>query len=74
MQAGGICCEVQSIDLPGFGKLNVSVAQSIAFDEMDEGAFRELYKGICRHICARYWPTLTPEQVADMAKLMTAYE
>ncbi|RJG13471.1 hypothetical protein D3879_09555 [Pseudomonas cavernicola] len=70
----GICCEVQSINLPGFGALDVAVAQSIAFDEMDEGAFRELYKGICRHICERYWPTLTPEQVADMAELMTAVE
>ncbi len=66
----GLCCDIQTIDLPGIGRLDVAVAQSISFDSMEEAAFRELYQGICRHIAARYWPTLTEEQVAEMAELM----
>ncbi|MDH1009983.1 DUF1367 family protein [Pseudomonas nicosulfuronedens] len=66
----GLCCDVQTIDLPGIGKLDVAVAQSLSFDSMDEASFRELYQGICRHIATRYWPTLTEAQVADMAELM----
>lgn len=66
----GICCEVQTIELPGFGKLDVSIAQSLAFDEMEEGDFYQLWKGICRHICERYWPGMTEEQIVQMVDLM----
>lgn len=66
----GICCETQEIELPGLGKLEVKVAQSLAFDEMDEGQFFELYRGICNHVCARYWPGMTPEQIESLVDLM----
>lgn len=66
----GICCEVQTIELPGVGKLDVSVAQSIAFDEMEEGDFHRLWQGICRHLCERYWPGMKPEEIEAMAELM----
>lgn len=66
----GICCEIQDIELPGLGKIQVKVAKSIAFDEMDEGEFRALWQGICRFICDRYWPGMTEEQITEMANLM----
>lgn len=66
----GICCEVQTIDLPGIGKLDVSVAQSLAFDEMEEGDFYRLWQGICRHLCERYWPGMTEDQIGQMVDLM----
>ncbi len=66
----GICCEQQDIDVPGVGKLVVNVAQSIAFDCMDEGEFQYLWEGICRHVAEKYWPDLTEEQIADQAGLM----
>jgi hypothetical protein len=66
----GICCEVQTIELPGIGKLDVSVAQSLAFDEMDEGEFYRLWQGICRHLCDRYWPGLNQDQIETMIDLM----
>lgn len=66
----GICCETQEIELPGIGKLEVKVAQSIAFDEMEEGSFYELWKGICNYICATYWPGMEPEQIESMIDLM----
>jgi hypothetical protein len=36
---------------------------------MEQGAFGQFYRGICAHLCARYWPDCTPEQVEQMAEL-----
>ncbi|MEN6641024.1 MAG: hypothetical protein ABFE08_01125 [Armatimonadia bacterium] len=66
----GICCEEQEITIPGLGSLTVKVAESLAFDCMDEAAFRQLYQGICAHIAATYWPELPADAVDAMADLM----
>lgn len=66
----GICCDEQEVDIPGVGKLLIKVAMSLSFDEMDEGAFYELWKGICLHVTKHYWPGLTEEQIDDMIDLM----
>jgi hypothetical protein len=66
----GVFCEEQEIEIPGIGKLVVKVAQSIAFDCMDEADFHELYSAICRHVAATYWPELDEEAVEAMAGLM----
>jgi hypothetical protein len=65
-----VCCEEQEVEIPGFGKLVIKVAQSIAFDQMEEGAFYQLWQGICRHIAAKYWPDFTEEQISSMVDLM----
>lgn len=70
----GICCEQQEIEIPQIGKLVVNVAQSIAFDCMDESDFAHLWEGICRHVAETYWPDLTEEQIADQAELMPTRE
>lgn len=66
----GVFCEEQEIEIPGIGKLVVKVAQSLAFDSMDEADFRALYQGICRHLAATYWPGLPEEVVQAMGDMM----
>jgi len=66
----GICCEEQEVDIPGIGKLVIKVAMSLSFDDMDEGAFYQLWQGICRHVVTKYWPDFTEEQISEMTELM----
>lgn len=46
------------------------VPQSIAFSEMPEDEFHQLYTRMCDHIAATYWPDLDAEKVAALAELM----
>lgn len=69
----GVQCESQEIDLGPLGKASVNVARSIAFDEMDEGEFSELYNGIVEHIKRTYWKTMSEDAIAAFA-LMTERE
>lgn len=66
----GVCCVEEVFDLPGFGTITRKVPESIAFDEMPEERFIELWTGVCRHIVAKYWPTLTEDQVGHQAELI----
>ncbi|MEA3250161.1 MAG: hypothetical protein U9Q35_01055 [Pseudomonadota bacterium] len=66
----GVFCEQMEVEVPGVGTLGVNVPKSMAFDEMDETEFDEMVRGLCRHIATRYWPTLTPEQVEEMTRVM----
>lgn len=50
--------------------MEVLVPESIAFDRMEDGEFTELVHGLCRHIVNRYWRSMSPEQVAEMAEQM----
>lgn len=65
---GGIACVRQIVDLPGLGRCMVTNPKSLSFDSMDEGEFREAARAICRYIAEKYWPTLTAEQVEQMAE------
>lgn len=67
----GVQCEPMELDLGPLGLVNISRPRSIAFDEMEEGDFTELWEGVLAHIRARYWPTLADyaiEQFALMAE------
>lgn len=66
----GVECDIHDIEVPGEGVLRVTKARSLAFDEMDESEFRELFLGICRHIVARYWPQSSPEEIDAMIQVM----
>jgi hypothetical protein len=66
----GIECEVEEFDIPNLGRITRKVAKSISFDDMEEGAFKALFTGICSHICQTYWPGMTPEQVERQAEIM----
>lgn len=68
----GQCCDSELFQVPGLGTITRVTPQSLAFDEMDEGAFNEFYKALCCFIAERYWQGLTPEQVEAQAELMTS--
>lgn len=48
----------------------VRIPDSIAFDEMSESDFQDLWVRMCRHISETYWPELSEGQIAAMAELM----
>lgn len=65
-----IGCEEMAIVVPGVGKCLHLIPRSLSFESMDEGEFKEVISGFCRHIAKQYWPTLTPEAIEDMAGVM----
>lgn len=60
--------------LPDIETVEIAAPKSIAYDCMDESDFRQFWEGICQHIIDRYWPTLTEEQITEMAELMPSSE
>jgi len=68
---GDIMCDRERLHVEGFeGYLIRKVPRSMAFDEMEEGDFQLLVKGVCNYISMEYLPTLSPEQVAEAIELM----
>lgn len=65
-----IACERMTVKLPGLGMVEVRQTESLSFESMDEGRFREVYMAMCNHVSRAYWPGLTAEQVAEMAETM----
>jgi hypothetical protein len=65
---GGIACEQQAVDMPGLGRCLVTIPKSFSFSTMDEGEFHETARAMCRFISGKYWPSMTPEQVEQMAE------
>ena len=65
-----IGCDEMAIVVPGVGKCLHLIPRSLSFESMDEGEFKEVISGFCRHIAKQYWPTLTPEAIEDMAGVM----
>ncbi|HEY6612729.1 MAG TPA: hypothetical protein VIZ86_16565 [Pseudomonas sp.] len=56
--------------LPEIRTIDVLVAQSLAFDRMEQGEFERFYAGICQHLAMAYWPELEPLEIERMAELM----
>jgi hypothetical protein len=50
----GVCCEEIEIEIPGLGKLVAKQAESLAFDEMEQDRFEQLFEGITKHIGDTY--------------------
>lgn len=65
---GQIACSKQVIEMPTLGKCVVHVPKSLSFDSMDEGEFNETARAMCQYLVQRYWPSLTPDQVQEMAE------
>lgn len=65
-----IACDEMAIIVPGVGKCLHLTPRSLSFESMDEGEFKEVIAGFSRHIVRQYWPSLTPEQVEEMAGVM----
>lgn len=64
----GIGCEEMGVEVPNVGLAMVRLPNSLSFESMEQGEFREVITGLCRHISDKYWPSLTPEQVEEMAE------
>lgn len=50
----GVCCEELEVDIPGVGRLMVKQAESLAFDDMEQDRFEQLFEGIAQHIGEHY--------------------
>lgn len=61
----GVCCEEMEIDVPGFGRLMIKQAESLAFDEMEQDRFLQLFDGITEYIGRRYAHVLLDEVRAE---------
>ena len=66
----GVACEEIGMQVKGFGYAMVKYPDSISFASKDEGEFKEIIRGLSRHIAATYWHGLTPEQIEAMAGVM----
>lgn len=65
---GRIACDEIGIMVPSYGMVVQVMPRSISFDTMDEGEYQEVARAIFRLIAERYWQTLTPEQIEQMAE------
>lgn len=66
----GLFCETVETEIPGLGVLAIKQARSLAFDDLDEGEFTELFRGLCAHISRTYWPSMSPEAIEEQVKMM----
>jgi hypothetical protein len=69
---GNIECDVTLVVLANGIEAEARVARSLAYEEMEDGAFRELYLRFCNWISQKYWPELDCYQIEEMAELMEA--
>ena len=51
-------------------KVNQRQARSLSFESMDEGEFKETIRAMSEYIARTYWPSLTPQQIEQMAEAM----
>jgi hypothetical protein len=63
----GVQCEGFEIDLGPLGIVTAKQPRSLAFDEMDESEFAELWEGVIAHIRAKYWPSLGDDAIEQFA-------
>lgn len=56
--------------LPEIKTVRVREPRSLAFDDMDEGEFAELWESCVAHIKLKYWPDLDESIVEEMASLI----
>ena len=67
---GKVACEEIGYMIPGYGMAIQFIPRSLSFESLDEAEFKQAAIGICRTISERYWPSLSPEKIQEMAELM----
>lgn len=65
-----IACDEIAVIFPGIGPCMYRIPQSMSFESMDQDTFSKVFKRFCDYVAKKYWPTLTAEQVAEMAEMM----
>ncbi|MES0445043.1 MAG: hypothetical protein ABUJ92_00720 [Desulfobacterales bacterium] len=67
---GNIECDEVALNFPGVGPCVYRIPRSLSYESMSQDQFKLAYMGFCRHIAKVYYPTLTADQVDEMAELM----
>jgi hypothetical protein len=65
----GLGCEEIAYRVNGMSVIQ-RIPMSMSFESMEEGEFREVFSGICRHIGKTYWGGLSADEVQAMIELM----
>ena len=63
----GAACEEIGVNLNGMW-CTVRYPLSFSFDSLGESEFLAAVKTICRYISEKYWPSMTAEQIEEMAE------
>lgn len=66
----GCGCETIGAMIPNIGMTEIKIPKSLSYENMDQGEFEEVMKGISRYISEVYWPSMTAEQIEEMADAM----
>ena len=64
-----VACEEIAYRMNGMSVIQ-RIPRSLSFESMEEGEFREVFGGICRHIGKTYWGGLSADEVQAMIELM----
>lgn len=67
---GNISCSEIALNFPGVGPCTYRVPQSLSYESMDEGIFRQTFTSMAQYVSKKYWPTMTPEQIEEMAGMV----
>lgn len=54
--------------------VTVTTPKSLNFGAMTEDEFRHIFQGFCRYIAMKHWPSLSGDQVAELAHFMPEQE
>lgn len=65
-----IGCEREAFDVPGFGRGYRWVAESLNFDDMDEGRWIELFNGWVEWLRREKWGDLSAEALEEVERLL----
>lgn len=66
----GVGCEEIALRFPGIGPCVYRTPISMSFESMDDGEFKDVMRGLCRHIASEYWPGVDPQAIENMAGCM----
>lgn len=67
---GEIALTIETFDLGNLGKVIRSVPKSLAFDEMDEAEFQEIYGAMIKYVRDKYWGGLDEIGQHGLARLL----
>jgi hypothetical protein len=63
-------CDEIALNFPGVGPCSYRVPRSLSYESLDEIEFHQIIGEMCSYVVRTYWPSLTPEQVENMASAM----
>lgn len=67
---GDIACDHMPIRIDGADVAEYRVPQSLSYATMDQAQFETVFRAMCEYVSRIYWPSLTPDQIEQMAQTM----